>query len=508
MTALEERDKILKSIGIRLTLLAESGDEGLDKTLSKLRQALRNNADHLELNRLSDNLMKASLGKDDHKDDLQIDDFFKRLSQALKGLKVEDSELGQTINSLSEDLVAGKSLSLRLVVLKETFSSIVKLHRQHAVKSRPKTKSAWLSLGKGKKQEDAEWFAEFFSDVIVLLDHVLEHLLSLNDNNEKVLGIKDNLQELESVEQVEQVLESVLELLGDITQQVRSERIATQAFLGDMRGKLRTIEEVVSQVGDSNGDFYERALDFSNGISKNVGEIGKEVEETTDLATLRQSLGSKIDLVSDSVTDYVTREREYNESYQEQVNKLTSKIQRMEDEAESLRMAIRERNELAVKDTLTGVYNRAGFEERMEEEFARSKRSERQLSLIFVDCNEFKIINDTFGHAAGDVVLKKVAEVLKKRARVSDVVGRYGGDEFVILLPETSVDGAVQFAKAAAQKVLEAGFNAGGKPLDVSISCGVTEVKPEDDEKSALERADQAMYQAKGMSGEKVFMIS
>ena len=89
-----------------------------------------------------------------------------------------------------------------------------------------------------------------------------------------------------------------------------------------------------------------------------------------------------------------------------------------------------------------------------------------------------------------------------------DVVGRYGGDEFVILLPETSVDGAVQFAKAAAQKVLEAGFNAGGKPLDVSISCGVTEVKPEDDEKSALERADQAMYQAKGMSGEKVFMIS
>jgi diguanylate cyclase len=143
----------------------------------------------------------------------------------------------------------------------------------------------------------------------------------------------------------------------------------------------------------------------------------------------------------------------------------------------------------------------------MVEEFARRKRVETPLSVVFVDCNKFKIINDTFGHHAGDVVLVKVAETLKNRARASDIVARYGGDEFVVLLPDTSLEGAEVFAKGACEKVLAAGFNNNGKPLDVSISCGVTEVGNNDDPASALHRADQAMYEAKKLTGVKVHVV-
>ncbi len=124
-----------------------------------------------------------------------------------------------------------------------------------------------------------------------------------------------------------------------------------------------------------------------------------------------------------------------------------------------------------------------------------------------MDCNKFKEINDTYGHTAGDLVLVKVSDVLQGRARASDIVCRYGGDEFVILLPDTHIQGAEVFARSACDEVLNAGFNDSGKPLDVSISCGVTELITGDTLESAIGRADEAMYQAKKMDGVKVSVV-
>ena len=104
-------------------------------------------------------------------------------------------------------------------------------------------------------------------------------------------------------------------------------------------------------------------------------------------------------------------------------------------------------------------------------------------------------------------MLVKVADVLHTRARASDIVCRYGGDEFVILLPDTHVSGAEIFARSACQEVLDAGFNDNGKPLDVSISCGVTELVTGDTLESAIGRADEAMYKAKKMQGIQVCSV-
>ena len=128
--------------------------------------------------------------------------------------------------------------------------------------------------------------------------------------------------------------------------------------------------------------------------------------------------------------------------------------------------------------------------------------------MVFVDCNKFKQINDTFGHAAGDLVLMKVADVLRARARASDIVCRYGGDEFIVLLPDTPAKGAEVFARAAYEEVLNAGFNDNGRPLDVSISCGVTELMTGDTLEDAVGRADEAMYQAKKTEGVQVCVVT
>jgi len=253
-------------------------------------------------------------------------------------------------------------------------------------------------------------------------------------------------------------------------------------------------------------ESMERAETLGKEVSGDVEVMGKAVEQD-DLAMLKKTVESGLANLSTKVADYLSEERKYNEKNKTKVKDLTRQLRVMEVETTDLRSEVKSKQDLAVKDPLTGVYNRAGYEERVKEEFARRQRVNTPLSVVFVDCNKFKVINDTFGHNAGDIVLVKVAETLKNRARASDIVARYGGDEFVVLLPDTSLDGAEIFAQDACKKVLAAGFNNNGQPLDVSISCGVTEVRDEDDPASALHRADQAMYEAKKLTGEKVFVV-
>ena len=105
------------------------------------------------------------------------------------------------------------------------------------------------------------------------------------------------------------------------------------------------------------------------------------------------------------------------------------------------------------------------------------------------------------------MVLQFFAELLRQAVRKEDVVARFGGDEFVVLLTDTDITGAEVFAKDACDKIRKAGFNNNGKPLDVSISCGVTEVRDDDTPVTALHRADQAMYKAKNDTEDKVFVV-
>lgn len=149
---------------------------------------------------------------------------------------------------------------------------------------------------------------------------------------------------------------------------------------------------------------------------------------------------------------------------------------------------------LALSDGLTGLFNRAYFDATIKQETARSLRSKKPLSLLIIDLDHFKRINDSYGHQAGDQALEKVAEVLREQSRISDTVCRYGGEEFAIILPETPRAHAQMVAERIRQKIgaLELGF-----PLTSSIGINCAE-KPEGlDPYILIAGADQALYAAK-----------
>lgn len=162
--------------------------------------------------------------------------------------------------------------------------------------------------------------------------------------------------------------------------------------------------------------------------------------------------------------------------------------------------------EMALRDTLTGLYNRRYFLQILEYELNRAKRYRQPLSLVFIDLDHFKEINDTFGHSTGDQFLKQTAQKLFSLFRTTDLLARYAGDEFVAVLPATPSEGAVILAKRIQEAMSQYQVMVRGKTLSVSVSVGVDTFENEEGVGIAtfIDRADKAMYEAKTQGRNRV----
>ena len=148
-------------------------------------------------------------------------------------------------------------------------------------------------------------------------------------------------------------------------------------------------------------------------------------------------------------------------------------------------------------DVLTGIPNRLAYEKKVAEEVARWKRFGHPLSVAVWDVDFFKKVNDTFGHKAGDKVLKTIAQLLNERIRETDFLARYGGEEFVMLLPGTKEEETLRLVNDLREKVASCGFHYHGDPVSITVSCGVSCFRENDNLETVFERADQALYRAK-----------
>jgi diguanylate cyclase (GGDEF)-like protein len=161
--------------------------------------------------------------------------------------------------------------------------------------------------------------------------------------------------------------------------------------------------------------------------------------------------------------------------------------------------------QIAVTDELTGLSNRRGFFQLGERELERALRFERALAVLLFDIDHFKRVNDTYGHSAGDEVLRALADCIRQNIRGIDVAGRYGGEEFVLVLPETPLGRAVEIAERLRRSIANCVVplyssrdEESCTSLTITVSIGVTVLRPEDRTLQGLvDRADQAQYQAK-----------
>lgn len=152
---------------------------------------------------------------------------------------------------------------------------------------------------------------------------------------------------------------------------------------------------------------------------------------------------------------------------------------------------------MATTDPLTGAYNRREWFKRIEVETIRAARTQTPLCVIMLDLDHFKNINDTYGHQAGDEVLKWVSAKMHKALRASDILCRYGGEEFLIMAPETDIEKSTFLAERIRLLIEEEPVNSKEAQIHVTVSLGVAQYQPNETHEHMIFRADKALYQAK-----------
>lgn len=243
------------------------------------------------------------------------------------------------------------------------------------------------------------------------------------------------------------------------------------------------------------------ALRDSEALSRSVGDhmrgIHDSVELATDIQHLKVSICAEIETIRHNVEAFVTTARQRHDETEDAVSKLSVQLQELEGETMRLREGIKRERSRAVKDPLTNVSNRLGFEEYMGVEVKRWQRDRDGLILVLIDVDHFKTINDHYGHQAGDKVLKTIVEQFRGQVRQSDFLARYGGEEFVLVLPRATLKDGCQIAEKLRRHIEDCKFHHRSDVVPVTVSCGVAEFREGDTLEGVFERADRALYVAK-----------
>ncbi len=231
---------------------------------------------------------------------------------------------------------------------------------------------------------------------------------------------------------------------------------------------------------------------LSTRVAADVSEHGTKVGAVDrELAQIKGGGGAK---VGELVERLISANRTVQEKLEATEGKLAELSHQMEHYASEART-----------DVLTGVANRRAFQEEAARCHARFRETDQAFSLIMIDIDRFKQVNDVHGHLFGDEVLRGVAEILKRQFRGCDFVTRYGGEEFTVLMPLTSVAEARRVAETVREVVQKARFEFAGKSLSLTISLGVAEILAYEGMPDVLKRADQAMYAAKQSGRNRVY---
>ncbi|MBR9869965.1 MAG: diguanylate cyclase [Gammaproteobacteria bacterium] len=296
-------------------------------------------------------------------------------------------------------------------------------------------------------------------------------------------------------------LESVSELL--ILAITRNQR-ELEAFLTRLNDRLETLREHFSYQTESNSSRKDDTEVLDQEIRHEIDLVSDDIRSSDDLDSLKRSVGQRLDQIGSALGRFKAKESQRERMMAEQLESMQQKMAAMEASSARMQEQIRRERARAMTDLLTQLPNREAWQERLHFEYSRWQRYGHPLTVSVVDIDLFKRINDTYGHKAGDRVLQLVARELQGRLRATDFIARIGGEEFALLLPETSMNEAVSVLNKLRGYVEKLPFHFGGNPVSITFSSGLAQFGQGDSEEQAFDRADRALYRAKATGRNRV----
>ena len=337
-----------------------------------------------------------------------------------------------------------------------------------------------------------------YSSVAKHIEHTLLGLLddlSLPERHRpQAESMRDRLQHGLNWYELLPILDDLAVLMLAITDSGQHE---FEAYLKRLNERLESFQSNLQAASEGHADSSSAAREMDTQIREQVDGLQSSVQEAADLDDLKQVLESHLEGLLGTMDHHQKQRDEREKEVAARLQSLAERVSSMEQEAQGYRDHLEEQRQKALIDPLTGLPNRAAWSERLEHEVAQWQQHGNTLLLAMLDLDHFKRINDNYGHLAGDKVLKIIAGVLRKRLRGSDFIARFGGEEFVLLIPNTSWPVGARLAETLRAAIEACPFHFKGERVTITMSIGMSAFKPGERSDLVLKRADQALYRAK-----------
>lgn len=482
-----QKEKLLRQFSIQLSILAEGHDHNLDPILLHVREYLKREVDAEELKIALKTFMESVKNLPHKKEKLKADLLFDFLMREYPDAAQQAAllELQKLVNS--DETTIEQATDLFIEILKIT----------HPAPPEPEIKLA----GEEESVDEVLYTPPIFVDVRVVTEQLQEYLSSLvipEAFEAQMAGIREALLHPEQSPQAfEELLNEAVALLINIKEFSEAEQKDIDQFLLHIAAQLSELNVMVTQTTDMANTSVKTRNKLDQSVFTQIRELQVQAIKTTSLDSLKDMVNECFKTIATEIKNHHQQDKELQQNFQDRMAELINKMISLEVETETLKAELKVVRAQNLHDTLTGLFNRNAYNARIKDEIARYKRYLSPLTLAIWDIDHFKKINDTFGHKAGDRVLALTAKQLHDHTRDTDFIARFGGEEFVMLLPNTSKDAALFLVEQLRELIQTTGFNSNGQAVPVTISCGLTELLDDDTEDSFFERADKALYEAK-----------
>lgn len=346
-------------------------------------------------------------------------------------------------------------------------------------------------------------------DVIGDVDH--SHAHAITAALEKVLlriilvpGLSDRadewratLAQAHDADAVSAAAQGLADIVNLQRESLRHDIAQLQELLADVSGRLGDMTRYLVAETENAVVGDEQGRDLDATVREEMRLLAEQTRGATDLDALQVQVNARLSMIDEHFRAFRVREDERLATYRDRAERMRDRVEELESQATSLQDSLRREHELALTDPLTGLPNRLAYERHMAKIEAEVRNHGGMACVGAFDIDHFKIINDSFGHAAGDAVLRIVGQTFTRELPEPAFVARYGGEEFAVVFAGIPAEEAIVAAQKLCETVAALAFHASQKPVTVTMSGGVTRFLANDTAATVFDRADRGLYAAK-----------
>jgi diguanylate cyclase len=315
---------------------------------------------------------------------------------------------------------------------------------------------------------------------------------------DQLAELRKNILASEEVDKILALNEEILELVKLSARKVSGELQEFTNLVTDIGKNLVEMESSLMSSFSLNRENYATSSEFSKVIEQNIEDMAQRIHKSKDLAELKEFVFLRLSTIKSELE----KKRKFDDvqlkKAAQEASQLNRNIKKMKAEMGRVQKRAKLLEKESLIDPLTGAHNRRAYEKHIKAELQRCAQCEDQVfSVLLIDIDNFKSINDTYGHLAGDRCLEELAKLIRLNLRGTDFLARYGGEEFIGVLPETEQEGALTVAEKLRKRIEKTRFSYRGQRLLLTISIGCTTLKSSDTDITLFGRADTALYRAK-----------